>query len=112
MGGRRHRNYHSKSDQDNLEAHLKGLQAMVTDFDDITTQMQQQMDQLLALQDRHKDDNELKAKLEPVYLKLGRGFRKAKELADHLIVSQVVFFNEWNRSLCRKVKSARDVLAD
>ena len=49
--------------------------------------------------------------METVYLKLGRSFRTAKELADQLVPSHVIFFNEWSQCLCKKMRSALDFLS-
>ena len=49
--------------------------------------------------------------METVYMKFDRGFRKAKELADQLVATQVIFFNEWSESVCKKMSSARNFLS-
>ena len=49
--------------------------------------------------------------METVYLKLGRRFREAKALSDHLVATQLTAFNEWNYTLCEKMKTARDFLS-
>lgn len=106
---RKNRNYHSTSDQANLKDRLQELQAVVSDFDDIVTGMKQQMGQLDVL--KKTLDGDTRRRMETVYMKFDRGFRQAKELAGQLVASQVLFFNEWSQSVCKKMASARNFLS-